>query len=236
MVSPGLIAWGMKMKLTKEQYDALPDMMKGLYKLDGEHYVPTFKTQEEHEAEVAGLKSTNEKLIGEKRETSKKAAEAAEAARIAQEEADKKNGNVQALEASWTKKFQEQEEAHKNALAGLNKQLHGLTVGAAGKDLCAKLFGKNAHLGSHAINSRLTMETAEDGTSRVRVLDADGKPSAATLEDLEKEFRDNKEFAAIIATEPGGLPHGQPQKFTPGAQGGGNPLIDNSLMEAALKI
>ena len=64
------------MKITKAEYDALPEMMKGLYKAEGDGYVATFKTAEEHEEEVSGLKTQNAALIGEKKDAKKKAEEA----------------------------------------------------------------------------------------------------------------------------------------------------------------
>ena len=47
------------------------------------------------------------------------------------------------------------------------------------------------------IKARLDLEIA-DGVPITRVLDAAGKPSALSLDDLKKEFVDNKSYAAII--------------------------------------
>ena len=51
-------------------------------------------TQAEVDELVSGLKSNNEKLLSEKKATQAREAEAAEAARLAQEEAATKNGDV----------------------------------------------------------------------------------------------------------------------------------------------
>ena len=56
----------------------------------------------------------------------------------------------------------------------------------------------------------LTLEDGEDGSLKVRVLQ-DGKPSALTMEELEKEFRNNADFASVLAGTPAG---GAPSKPT----------------------
>jgi hypothetical protein len=47
------------------------------------------------------------------------------------------------------------------------------------------------------IARRLKVEIV-DGTPITRVLDASGKPSAASVDELKKEFIDNKAFAPVI--------------------------------------
>lgn len=191
------------MKLTKEQYDALPDGLKAQYKADGDGYSPTFKTAEEFDTELAGLKSQVESLIGEKREAKSKAEkEAAERQRIA-DEAAAKNGDVEALRASYDGKLASLQKAFDDYKAGSTKQISDLTVGAAADSLASKLFGKNASIAGHVVRSRLTMEEV-DGKPVVRVLDKDGKPSAATIEDLQKEISGNKDYSSVLVTPPSG--------------------------------
>ena len=197
---------GDEMKITKAEYDALPEMMKGLYKADGEGYVATFKTAEEHEEEVSGLKSQNATLIGEKKDAKKKAEEAeAERQRIADEKSANA-GDVEALRTSYEKKLSDQKVGFETQIQQLTGTVTSLTVGSAAKDLSAQLFGKNATIAGHLVSSRLTMEDV-NGVPTVRVLGADGKPSAESLEDLAKEIRGNAEYASVLVAPASGTPN-----------------------------
>lgn len=66
--------------------------------IEHEGETKTFYTQEEVDAEVKGLKVTNENLKNEKAELKQKADDAAEQVRTAQEEAAKATGDKEALE------------------------------------------------------------------------------------------------------------------------------------------
>lgn len=48
------------------------------------------------------------------------------------------------------------------------------------------------------IKERLSVDYDADGNPSLRVLDGDGKVSAMSLEDLEKEFLTNEEYADIL--------------------------------------
>lgn len=204
------------MKLTKEQYENLPEALKALYVADGDGYSPTFKTAEQVEEEVSGLKANNQKLVDEKRAEAEKRTAAEKAEREARDAAARKNGDIEALDASWQQKFAEYDNQNKGKLESYHKQITALTLGSAAKDLSSKLFGKSASIMQRHIEDRLSLEEGEDGALKVRVL-KDGKPSALTLEDLDKEFRANADFAPFLAGTPsGGLPKGNPQPVDSG--------------------
>lgn len=189
------------MKLTKAQYDALPEGLKALYKATGEDtYEPTFVTSEDHEQSIAGLKKKNEELIG-KDKASRTAAEEAERKRQeAADEAARKAGDVQALEASWQKKLDDVINANKAELESRDSFINQTLVDAKAHELATTLGGKSAAVLMPHIKPRLTVEKGQDGKYSTRILDADGKPSALTIEDLGKEFRSNEAFAGIITT------------------------------------
>lgn len=219
------------MKLTKEQYDALPDHMKALFVADGEGYVSTFATAEE----VKGLRENNAALLAEKKEAQDKETAAQKAAREAQEKADREAGNIAALDKSWGEKLTAVEKAAAEREARFVNALTKSTVGAAASDLANKLFGANAGIMKHHITGRLSMEE-KDGDFTVRVLDKDGKPSAMTLEDLSKEFSANKEFASVlVGNGSGGGPRvpTQPVGNTPTLAGNN---ANQALRDQALDI
>ena len=64
-------------------------------------------------------------------------------------------------------------------------------------ELATKLCGESAEVILPHIQKRLRWAD-EDGKTIIRVLGADGKASAASLSDLEAEFKGNKAFASVI--------------------------------------
>lgn len=148
------------------------------------------------------LEANNKELLAEKKE----AWDRAEKARM---EAAKKGGDVEALEKSWQEKLNAMI-AEKDAEASQYKQMvTGLTVGATAIRLAAEVFGDHADLMMPHVNSRLSTEITE-GKPKVRVLDTEGKPTAMSIQDLAKEFRDNPKFAPFVigSRSSGGAPHG----------------------------
>ena len=139
---------------------------------------------------VAKLEAKNKELLAEKQK-------AAEDARRAAEEAAKKSGDVEALERSWGEKLAAEVAEREAKLNEYRSMVGSLTVGTAATKLAADVFGQNADIMLPHIQARLSLETA-DGKPRVRILDAAGNPSAASLEELAAEFRSNPKFAPLV--------------------------------------
>jgi hypothetical protein len=153
--------------------------------------------------DVSGLKAKVDELLGEKKAAEKKAREAEDAARLEREEAARKSGNVEELERSWTEKFTRREaelngmlEQERGTLSG---QIRDLTVGRTATDIASALAvqGSAKVLLPH-IERRLSVEQRE-GKPVVVVLDAQGKLSAATLDELKAEIANDAAFAPLIA-------------------------------------
>ncbi|MFJ2527830.1 hypothetical protein [Pseudomonas helmanticensis] len=153
--------------------------------------------------DVSGLKAKVDELLGEKKAAEKKAREAEDAARLEREEAARKSGNVEELERSWTEKFTRREaelngmlEQERGTLSG---QIRDLTVGRTATDIASALAvqGSAKALLPH-IERRLSVEQ-RDGKPVVVVLDALGKLSAATLDELKAEIANDAAFAPLIA-------------------------------------
>lgn len=153
--------------------------------------------------DVSGLKAKVDELLGEKKAAEKKAREAEEAARLEREELARKSGNVEELERSWIEKFNRREaelngmlEQERGTLGG---QIRDLTVGRTATDLASALAvqGSAKALLPH-IERRLSVEQ-RDGKPVVVVLDAQGKLSAATLDELKAEIANDAAFAPLIA-------------------------------------
>jgi len=186
----------LKFALTKEEFDALDDSAKALYGEKGEGY----QLAVDGAPDVDGLQRKNEELLKEKakwreeREKADKLAKEkeAEAQKLADEQARKK-GDLETLEKSWEAKMSSREKELLAQIEERDSKLHTLLVDNVAQSLATKLAGDSAAIITPHIKSRLVVE---DG--KTRVVDADGNPSAATLDELEKEFRNNKLFAPIV--------------------------------------
>ncbi|HFQ8052843.1 TPA: hypothetical protein ACHTCR_004719 [Pseudomonas putida] len=153
--------------------------------------------------DVTGLKAKVEELLGEKKAAEKARREAEDKARAEAEEAARKAGDIEGLEKSWSDKFNRREAELTSALeterSTLQGQIRDLTVGRTATELATELSvpGTAKALLPH-IERRLSVEQ-RDGKPTVVVLDAAGKLSAATLDELKAEFTNDPAFAPLIA-------------------------------------
>lgn len=192
----------MGLKYQLDTLDGLDDSVKSLYTEKEGKFVLGIEGLPQPE-DVSGLKAKVDELLGEKKLAEKKAREAEEAARLEREEAARKSGNVEELERSWTEKFTRREaelngmlEQERGTLSG---QIRDLTVGRTATDIASALAvqGSAKALLPH-IERRLSVEQ-RDGKPVVVVLDAQGKLSAATLDELKAEIANDAAFAPLIA-------------------------------------
>lgn len=164
---------------------------------------PTTFTQEQVnemiEKATGGLKSKVDELLGEKKSAAQKARDAeAEAQRIA-EEAARKAGDTEALEKSWQAKLAKVEEASSGKLSAYEKTIQNLTVGREAATLAGELAVQgSASVLERIVRDRLSVEMTDEGP-KVRVLDASGKPSAASIADLKAELAADAGLAPLIA-------------------------------------
>ena len=143
---------------------------------------------------IDALKAKADELLTETKEAKKAKREAEEKAKAEAEELARKSGDVAALEKSWQDKHAKELAARDDALKARDAQLYDLTVNAEARRIASELAvpGSADVLLPH-IKSRLKYE---DG--KLSVLDAEGKPSASTPEELAKEIAASKAFAPLI--------------------------------------
>lgn len=144
--------------------------------------------------EFAALQESIRKLEEKNRELLAEKGEAKSAAQKAAEEAARKSGDIEALDASWKKKH----EAALHEAESLKGTIGKMTAGQTAQKLAAEITipGSADVLLPH-IERRLQTELTADGAV-VRVLDKNGKPSAMTVEELKKEIMADKAFAPLI--------------------------------------
>ena len=211
----------LKFKIDKAAYDALSDEQKAMYAESGDGY----QMQVEGLPDVSGLEAKVNELLGEKKSEAEKRRAAEQAAQLAADEKARAAGDVTALENSWRQKLTETEQRYQGQIDGLNGSLQTLLVDNVATTLASKLAGESAPVMLPHLKDRLTVEM-QDGKPVTRVLDANGKPSALTVDELGAEFATNKAFAGVIigskASGTGGAEQG-PAVTTQGT--GGNDLV-----------
>jgi len=183
----------LKRKITKDEYDALSDVLKAEYKGDGAGYV----LDTEPDEDTGALRSALDRLKEEKR-----VLQEAEAER-ARTEADRiragilAGGNVDEIRNALELE-REQLRADKDGIISKKDQVIGrLLVDDRANNMAVKLAGKHAKLLLPHIKVRLKVDFTGDEPRAVVVTEA-GQPSTLSIEDLEKELLLNPDFASIL--------------------------------------
>jgi len=196
--------------MIKTMIEKLEDVAEGLrgeYKqgADGKFYAELDKLPDNHpvllglrtakQHEVDEHAATKTKLVGLQGELDK--------ARNELHEHLKGKGSrseVEALEASWQQKVKDAETKHQEALAARDTSLRGVLVDSEARRIAGKiaLNPPSAELLAESIQRRLAVEITSEGKAVTRVLDGAGKPSAATLDDLEQEIVATPKYAGLL--------------------------------------
>jgi chromosome segregation ATPase len=149
-------------------------------------------------AETDAMRNKMAELLNETKTAKQKAKEEAEAAAKLAEENARKSGDVEALEKSWQEKLSKREKELQDALGQRESWLDEMTIDMAAAKLAADLdYEGSSKLLLPLIKPRLKRDV-RDGKPAVTVLDATGKPSASTLEDLKNEFLSDATLAKFV--------------------------------------
>ena len=183
----------LKCKVTAAEYAALPEALKAFYKQSGESYL----LQTDEAAELIAARD-REKLRADGLQgqvsslTTQVTTLTTENLSLKQ-----KGGDVLSIETSWKAKLDSLERTTNDKLAAKDKQLQQVLVVKEAEKLATKMAGNNSHLLAPVIQLRLSADTSGE-QAITRVLDVQGKPSALTLDELEKELRESKKYDAIL--------------------------------------
>lgn len=173
----------LKRKISKTEYDGLNDVLKAEYKANGDNYV--LDTDDATELlNARDLEKREKDAAREELKTVK-----AELAAL-----KKNGGDFEALENSYKTRIASLE----GELAQVNTTLTGERRDRYANAEAAKIAARFTvpSIMQKEIAPRLDIDPKDP--TKVRVLDKDGKPSAMTLADLEKEFVDNPEYKGIV--------------------------------------
>jgi hypothetical protein len=203
----------LKRKLTKAEYEKLAEALKIFYAQKGDD----FELLVEGADDVGELRRAKERVDAELATTKASLADAQTKLADATTLDARKRGDIEALETSYKAKVTEAENKGKKREEELTKHVRTLLVDSKATELASDLAGENAHLLAPHIALRLSAELDAEKPF-TRVLDTAGKPSALTLDELKKEFVDNKKFSAIIiASKASGGATSEPGKGRPTA-------------------
>lgn len=211
-----------KLKITKEQYDALDDAGKAFYVEDGKGGY-RIDVDDSEVAEEMRRGRDREKLRADDAERKAQDLET----RLSALEGDdaRKRGDIATIERSWQTKLDAQKADSEKTITGLKSKLENVMIDSAVDAMAHEIFvkpGRDARL----IRDRVYIDYDGD-TPIVRVRDKEGKASALTLDDLKRETLDNKDYADILvgskATGSGGAG---------GNQGGGAAKQPSEYTEA----
>jgi len=186
----------LKTKITKSEHDALSDELKLHYKADGDNFL--LESDEANELRRAKERSDQEReTYRQQAETLKREKDEAEdRARAAALEKAKKDKDIEALENSWKADKEAAVNAEKAVTEKREKQLREILEENEALRIASEI-STLPKLIAPLLRNRLRAELDGDKPF-TRVLDEAGQPTAKTLEELKREFVDNKEFASII--------------------------------------
>ncbi len=192
----------MAVKMTLASLDGVPADVAKEYKKVEQEGKTVFLLDLDGYEDPAALKRAKDHEKEARKTAEKQAKDLATEKEKLQEEIDEmRRGNlpkadVDKLEASWKTKLAAKEAELTGKLTSAQKSLQKHLVDNVATTLAAKISSAPAVILPH-IRSRLAAEEV-NGDFVTRVLDKDGKPSAMSIEELQKEFTENKDFAAIL--------------------------------------
>lgn len=180
----------MKYLIDKAAYDALEPSLQAFYKAQGESYVLVVEGLPSGSEDLEGLKRQNQTLLDEAKEAKRLRREADEKLEREKLEAAKAKGDFEQLYAS-----------SEQALAAERARLAELTTSIERRDLTSAASkiatgiadGENAEILAEFVQRRLKIVEGQ-----VKVTDASGNLTIATLEDLAKEFQQAPRYASLV--------------------------------------
>jgi hypothetical protein len=194
-------------KTVIDKLEDVTEALRGEYKqgADGKFYVELDKLPDNHPV-LDGLLKAKKRVAAEKEEVAAQLAATKAALDKAKNDLhDRLKGKVEksdleALEESYKTKLADAEAKGKETETKLTASLRDVLVDSEARRLASKLAvdPDAADLLSESIQRRLTVEISTDGKAATRVLDATGKPSAASLEDFEKEIVATKKYSGLL--------------------------------------
>ncbi|NAQ13508.1 hypothetical protein PscP89CL_04365 [Pseudomonas syringae] len=180
----------MKYKIDKAAFDALEPSMQTFYKAQGEDYVLAIEGLPSGGEDLEGLKRQNQTLLDEAKAAKQRARDAEQAQQLREQEAAKARGDFEQLFTSSEQALA----AERAKLAELTSTIERRDLSSAASKVATVIAdGENADILAEFIQRRLKVVEGQ-----VKVTDAQGNLTIATLEDLAKEFEQTPRYASLV--------------------------------------
>ncbi|NMX47684.1 hypothetical protein HBO00_26330 [Pseudomonas sp. WS 5407] len=180
----------MKYLIDKAAYDALEPSLQAFYKAQGEDYVLAVEGLPTDGGDLEGLRNQVQTLLTEKKDEKRKRDAAEAEQRRLQEESQRANGEFEQLYTSAQQALEA--ERAKNLEIMTRVERRDLSA-AASKIATGIADGENAEILAEFVERRLKIVEGQ-----VKVTDASGNLTIATLEDLAKEFQLSPRYASLV--------------------------------------
>ena len=194
----------MQYKITKKTFEALEEDARKEYILDGDEAI--LKIEGEGAPTLAAMAELEKKRqleIEHRKAAEKKVKEADDRAAQLQKDLESAGNNKEEI-AKLTKRHQEELDSLRKEREEHDAKVKGQRDAAMIKEAAEKLSDRFTTPGliSNEIAKRLVVEE-KDGEAVVRVLTTEGKASATSLAELQKEFLDNPDYKSIVKAKVG---------------------------------
>lgn len=203
--------------ISKAKYDKLSKELQAEYEADDEGEGFTLNAVGFEDADE--LRRGRDREKADRRKAQKELKEAQDRIAELEGETTRESGDITKIEAGWKEKLATLETESSAKLSAKDKFIRKSLITAAAESMAGKI-STTPKLLSKAIAERLDVDFEGDEPALV-VLGSDGKPDTKlTIDKLEKEFVDNKEFASIIIgskASGGGAPRKGPDQRPGGA-------------------
>lgn len=213
----------LKFRITKAAHDKLDETLQEHYEptADGKHYELDVAGLPEDDADSGALKRANDRLKEEKANLREELDEAQATIKDFEKNQTSGDKDIAKVNARWERKLKDAEDAGKATVGTLLKQIGDGLIDTTALSLAQKISTSPPIMVDH-IKKRMEVVFDADNKPTLKFKGADGKVSdALKLDDIEKEFVANKDFAAIIigskARGSGAPPSGVP--LNPGSAG-----------------
>jgi hypothetical protein len=180
----------MKYLIDKAAFDALEPSLQAFYKAQGENYVLVVEGLPAGGEDLEGLKRQNQTLLDEAKAAKLRAREAEQLREQQERDAARARGDFEQLYASSEQALA----AERSRLAELTASIERRDLTAAASKVSTSIAdGENAEILAEFVQRRLKIVEGQ-----VKVTDASGNLTIATLEDLAKEFQQAPRYAALV--------------------------------------
>lgn len=208
----------LKLTVSKAVFDKLPEALQGEYYADGDNY----------KLDVAGMPNIDA-LTAAKDDAVKARREAEERARNVEARVNEVTKELDETRSSFETKMAEQLGEKEAALTKANAFVNNTLVKSVASDI-ANDISTAPSIMSEFIAKRISVDMSGDEPKTV-FLDASGKPSKLTADELKAEFAADKNFAPIVKVN---RASGGKSPLNPNPQQGFNPQSQQSNTDIPL--